>query len=166
MRRLSPRLLPTYKVDSRTVTSATSLGNWLVLVDLNLDSALGSKLWDNDGVGDLSEYRWVGFAPEPIVEGVKIGSRDDVLEVHGLESSSWVIFKNTDTTRKRTSFELNTNGSGARLGPLQKGCPVLVSPSLGKLNRSCLISLPYFSSNCKRAQIIHSSNVRGLLVTR
>jgi hypothetical protein len=65
-----------------------------------------------------------------------------------------------------TSLESNTNGSGARFGPLQKGWPVLVTASLGKLNKSCLISLAYFSSNCKRAQAMHSSNVSGLLVTK
>lgn len=40
-----------------------------------------------------------------------------------------------------TSFELNVNGSGALFGPLQNGCPVLVTASFGKLNNNCRMSL-------------------------
>ena len=52
------------------------------------------------------------------------------------------------------------------MGPLQNGWPVLVTASFGKLNSNWRIELLYCSSNCRRAQTIHSSNVRGLFVTR
>lgn len=65
-----------------------------------------------------------------------------------------------------TLLESNVIGVGARLGPDQKGVPEDVTESLGKLYSSCTIELLNNSSNLRRPQTIHSSNVSGLDVTK
>jgi len=65
-----------------------------------------------------------------------------------------------------TSLELKVRGSGARLGPLQNGWPVVVVASFGRLNKSCWIALLYLSSKSNLAQTMHASNVNGFWVTR
>mmetsp|Transcript_6141 Transcript_6141/g.20694 ORF Transcript_6141/g.20694 Transcript_6141/m.20694 type:complete len:202 (+) Transcript_6141:691-1296(+) len=63
--------------------------------------------------------------------------------------------------RCRGSSASNTMGDGGFLAPLQKGCPVEVSLSRGKLWRSCLMLLAYSSSNRRRAHATQCSKLVG-----
>mmetsp|Transcript_14998 Transcript_14998/g.38941 ORF Transcript_14998/g.38941 Transcript_14998/m.38941 type:complete len:230 (+) Transcript_14998:974-1663(+) len=72
------------------------------------------------------------------------------------------------TINSRCSGSLASNwmAVGARFGPDQKGVPLAVTMSRGKLNRSCWIVLLYISSKRSRAHATHWSSVRGRSVTR
>lgn len=137
----------------------------IVIIDLYFDPTLGCELRHNNWVRDLFKECWVSLSSEPVVERMKVSSSNDIIEVNRLEYLSTTLRVLLER-KAPTSFELKVKGSGARLGPLQKGCPVFVTASLGKLYSNCRIELLYLSSNCNRAQTMHSSNEIGLFVTR
>lgn len=68
------------------VTSLTLvvLRNGLVLVDLDLDAASRREFWDVHALNDLSEHRWVPLSFEAVVEGVEVGSSNDIRHVQCL----------------------------------------------------------------------------------
>lgn len=75
-------------MNQKTPTSITLRSrDWVAVADLNLNTAPGSELWHNDRLRDLLEYCGIGFATQTVVEGVKIGSSDDIAEVNRLNVS-------------------------------------------------------------------------------
>lgn len=60
------------------------VGNRLSVVDLDLDTLLGNESGNLDGLENLLEDGGVALAFEAVVESVKVGGGDDVLEVSGL----------------------------------------------------------------------------------
>ena len=117
-------------IEERT-TAGIILRGWVVVVDLNLDAALGGELGDDDLVGNLLEECRVALSPKTVVEGVEIRSSDDVIQVRALEKKRYNLLHHM--TDRLTSLESNVSASGARFGPLQNGWPELVTASLGKL---------------------------------
>lgn len=64
------------------------VGNRLSVVDLDLDTLLGNKGGNLDGLENLLEDGGVALALEAVVESVKVGGGNDVLEVSGLRIQS------------------------------------------------------------------------------
>jgi hypothetical protein len=75
---------------------------WLILVHLDLDATPRGELGDDHRVGDLSEDRRVSLSTQSIVERMKVGRRDDELEMGGLAKSQprTKIKRNTSYSRR------------------------------------------------------------------
>ena len=114
-----------YQHAARTVIRLR--GSGVVLVDLNLDTALGDELGNLKVLKRLAEDGRVTLALEAIVESVKVGRRDEVLKVERLCGSDAFFLPTL------TSSMLNLRASGARFGPDQKGVPFELTWSLGRL---------------------------------
>lgn len=117
-------------------TIALVLRNRIVVVDLDFHATLWRELRNNDRVSNLAEDSRVGLAPKAVIKCMQVGSGDDVTKVDGLYKIPILAMNVRKTDTRLTSFELNVSASGARLGPLQNGWPVLVRASLGRLKRS------------------------------
>lgn len=70
--------------DSFRRTTATIVRHGLVLVDLDLDTALGSELGDDDAACDLFERLRIGLSAQAVVERMQVRGSNDVLQVRGL----------------------------------------------------------------------------------
>ena len=64
------------------------LGSWIVIVNLDLNTRLGLKFRDVDFTGNLSEHRSIGLALQAVIEGVKICSSDDKVQMMSLAKKS------------------------------------------------------------------------------
>jgi len=71
---------------SQLLTSVV-LGDRLVLVDLNLDTALWHEFRNVLGLNNFSEDRRIALAREAVVECVQVGGGDEVLEMKRLMSA-------------------------------------------------------------------------------
>ena len=60
------------------------LWDWLVLVDLDLDTALRLELRYIHTLHNLLEDGWISFAFQTVVEGVEVGGGDEVGHIEGL----------------------------------------------------------------------------------
>ena len=70
------------------LTTSGIVRNGLVLIDLDLNAALRCELRYEHTVGNLLEDDRIVLATKTVVEGVKVGSSDDELEVCRLKRTS------------------------------------------------------------------------------
>lgn len=112
------------------------LCDWVIVVDLDFDPTLWCELGNDNAIGHFFEDDRVGFSPQTVIECVEVGSGNDVLQVSrlGYVEQRYSHFQGMEM--RLTSLESKVNGSGARLGPLQNGCPEVVTASFGKLYSS------------------------------
>jgi hypothetical protein len=59
-------------------------GSWIIVIDLNLDTTLGSELGHNNRISNLLENGRICFASQTIIEGVKVGSSNNKVKVNWL----------------------------------------------------------------------------------
>lgn len=69
-------------------TATVVLRSRVVVIDLDLHTALRGELRDDDLIRDLLKDCGISLAAEAVVEGVQVRSSDDVLQVDGLATES------------------------------------------------------------------------------
>lgn len=77
-RSMCEQMPPSQRKKDREIRTSATVVHGLCVVDLHLDATPGCELGDEDRVGDLLEHGWVRLTTEAVVEGMKVGSGDDV----------------------------------------------------------------------------------------
>ena len=60
----------------------------IAVIDLNLDAALGSKLWNDDLVRNLLEDGRVSLSPEAVIESMQVGGGNNILQMRRLQAGN------------------------------------------------------------------------------
>lgn len=76
----------------KTLTTSTGLGNRVIIVDLDLYTALRGEFGNNDRICDLAEERRVGITPKTVVECMQVGSSDNVFQMGRLAGTNNSVF--------------------------------------------------------------------------
>lgn len=76
----------------KTLTTSTDLGNRVIIVDLDLYTALRGEFGNNDRICDLAEERRVGITPKTVVECMQVGSSDNVFQMGRLPGTNNSVF--------------------------------------------------------------------------